>query len=155
MKILLISLLLLALDLNSISFSQDTSSKLGFLYAELAAIDESATPAEEDQVVDSDGDGLSDSQEEQMGTDPDNPDTDGGGVSDGAEASNNDDWRQSDPLNPFDDKCNEPSNDSIENANDQSSAEESGLTKEELAEELQVLQTRVAQSQPGLVLQLL
>lgn len=90
-----------------------------------------------------------------MGTDPDNPDTDGGGVSDGAEASNNDDWRQSDPLNPFDDKCNEPSNDSIENANDQSSAEESGLTKEELAEELQVLQTRVAQSQPGLVLQLL
>jgi hypothetical protein len=135
MQIILISILLLTLAINSTSFSQDTSFELDVLYTELAAIDVSATPAEEDQVVDSDGDGLSDSQEEQMGTDPGNPDTDGGGVSDGAEVSN-DDWRQTDPLNPFDDNSSEPSNDSVENANDQSSTEESGLTNEELAEEL-------------------
>src|SRR4051812_17217743 len=38
-------------------------------------------------ATDSDGDGLSDSFEAQIGTDPLNPDTDGDGVSDGAEYS--------------------------------------------------------------------
>jgi len=37
--------------------------------------------------VDSDGDGLSDAQEAQLGTDPSIADTDGGGISDGAEVS--------------------------------------------------------------------
>lgn len=54
---------------------------------------------------DSDGDGLSDSQEATLGTDPNNPDTDGGGVNDGDEVSNG-----TDPLDPADDvsTCGEP-----------------------------------------------
>ena len=39
------------------------------------------------QLVDSDGDGLSDEEERQIGTDPLNPDTDGDGLSDGLERS--------------------------------------------------------------------
>jgi hypothetical protein len=46
-------------------------------------------------ATDSDGDGLSDAFEAQIGTDPFNPDTDGDGVSDGAEYSYG-----SDPKNP-------------------------------------------------------
>jgi hypothetical protein len=38
---------------------------------------------------DSDGDGLSDADEEKYGTDPDNPDTDGDGISDGDEVHGN------------------------------------------------------------------
>ena len=58
---------------------------------------------------DSDGDGLSDSQEATLGTDPNNPDTDGGGVNDGQEVNDG-----TDPLNPSDDGtvvisvCGEP-----------------------------------------------
>jgi hypothetical protein len=37
--------------------------------------------------VDSDGDGLTDAQERQIGTDPNNPDTDGDGFSDGEEVN--------------------------------------------------------------------
>ena len=48
--------------------------------------------------ADSDGDGLLDDDEEQRGTDPDNPDTDGGGVNDGDEVR-----AGRDPLNYQDD----------------------------------------------------
>ena len=45
---------------------------------------------------DSDGDGLSDEQEKELGTDPNNPDTDGDGLNDGAEVNTT----KTDPLNP-------------------------------------------------------
>lgn len=124
MKIITLSLLLFSLSFNSASFAQDSTSELDALYAELEAIDEAADPAVEDEAADTDGDGLTDTQEAQIGTDPGKPDTDGdgltdaqevhlgtdpcnrdtdgGGVSDGEEAAN-DDWHQSDAFNPFDD----------------------------------------------------
>jgi outer membrane protein OmpA-like peptidoglycan-associated protein len=46
--------------------------------------------------LDSDGDGLLDSQEGDLGTDPFNPDTDGDGLSDGEEVN----LYRTDPLNP-------------------------------------------------------
>ena len=46
---------------------------------------------------DSDGDGLTDVEEQALGTDPNNPDTDGDGISDGDEVQNG-----TDPLNPND-----------------------------------------------------
>jgi outer membrane protein OmpA-like peptidoglycan-associated protein len=47
-------------------------------------------------IVDSDGDGLTDDREAQLGTDPLNPDTDGDGLKDGEEV----DVYGTDPLNP-------------------------------------------------------
>ncbi|MEV5000491.1 Stk1 family PASTA domain-containing Ser/Thr kinase [Nocardioides sp. LML1-1-1.1] len=47
--------------------------------------------------VDTDGDGLSDAQEAQLGTDPNNPDSDGDGISDGQEVT-----AGTDPKNPLD-----------------------------------------------------
>lgn len=46
--------------------------------------------------IDSDGDGLLDSEEAEIGTDPFNPDTDGDGLSDGEEVR----VHKTDPLNP-------------------------------------------------------
>ncbi len=46
--------------------------------------------------IDSDGDGLLDSEEAEIGTDPFNPDTDGDGLSDGEEVR----LHKTDPLNP-------------------------------------------------------
>ena len=46
--------------------------------------------------LDSDGDGLTDTQEADIGTDPFNPDTDGDGLSDGEEVN----LYRTDPLNP-------------------------------------------------------
>ena len=40
------------------------------------------------EAVDSDGDGLSDSEEALLGTDPNNADSDGDGISDGDEVAN-------------------------------------------------------------------
>ena len=48
-----------------------------------------------DPDKDSDGDGLSDEEEKELGTDPNNPDTDGDGVNDGDEVEDG-----TDPLNP-------------------------------------------------------
>lgn len=53
--------------------------------------------------VDSDGDGLTDKEEAQIGTDPFNPDTDGDGLSDGQEVHGtpfNGQTIKTDPLNP-------------------------------------------------------
>lgn len=49
-----------------------------------------------DGPLDSDGDGLSDDEESQIGTDPYNPDTDGDGLKDGEEVNT----YRTDPLNP-------------------------------------------------------
>ncbi|WP_257461735.1 OmpA family protein [Archangium lipolyticum] len=50
-------------------------------------------------VGDSDGDGLSDDKEREIGTDPNNPDSDGGGVNDGEEVR-----RGTDPKTVWDDQ---------------------------------------------------
>jgi peroxiredoxin len=50
-----------------------------------------------DSGMDSDGDGLSDAEEDVLGTDPDEPDTDGDGYDDGVEVDGN-----TDPLDPAD-----------------------------------------------------
>ncbi|NER09470.1 Calx-beta domain-containing protein [Muriicola jejuensis] len=62
-----------------------------------------------DCAVDTDNDGLTDGQENAIGTDPGNPDTDGDGLTDGEEVNNIDDpntsaipERVSDPLDPCD-----------------------------------------------------
>ena len=50
-----------------------------------------------DDGSDIDGDGLTDTQEAEMGTDPTSPDSDGDGYSDGEEVAGN-----TDPLDPYD-----------------------------------------------------
>ncbi len=49
-----------------------------------------------EEAVDTDGDGLTDAEELELGTDPNNPDTDGDGLSDGDEIN----VYGTDPLNP-------------------------------------------------------
>jgi hypothetical protein len=130
MKIITLSLLFLSLAFNSASFGQDDPSELDVLYAELAAIDEPLDPAVEVQDVDTDGDGLTDAQEEELGTDPGNPDTDGGGVNDGDEVSDTD-WRETDPLNPYDDwDDSTPSTDDSEPVSDSSDQSQEDLTNQ-------------------------
>ena len=60
-------------------------------------------PADDDptdcvEPDDCDGDGLTNDEEAEIGTDPNNADTDGGGVDDGTEVANG-----TDPLDPTDD----------------------------------------------------
>jgi hypothetical protein len=54
---------------------------------------------------DTDGDGLTDEEEAERGTDPDNPDTDGDGLTDGQEVANG-----TDPLDPDDPGSSEGGN---------------------------------------------
>ena len=76
----------------------DTEAKLfgsvGMVYRIGAAIP--YRPVVSGGDLDSDGDGLLDSQEADLGTDPFNPDTDGDGLSDGEEVN----LYRTDPLNP-------------------------------------------------------
>ncbi len=53
--------------------------------------------------ADSDEDGLTDAEEANLGTDPNNPDTDGGGVNDGDEVTNG-----TNPLDADDDSADHP-----------------------------------------------
>lgn len=70
--------------------------------------------------ADTDGDGLTDSQEAALGTDPNNPDTDGDTFNDGAEVA-----AGSDPLNPAD----TPGNDApVVTANNQFAVNEGSTT---------------------------
>ncbi|WP_208588454.1 adhesive domain-containing protein, partial [Gracilibacillus suaedae] len=71
----------------------------------------------EDTPVDSDEDGLTDEEEADLGTDPENPDTDGDGINDGDEVDNG-----TDPLDP-----NDPPTDPVD-------SDEDGLTDEEEAD---------------------
>jgi hypothetical protein len=59
--------------------------------------DSLASPFDTNDSVDTDGDGLTDQEEIEIGTDPANPDTDGDGFSDGDEVT-----LGSDPLDPND-----------------------------------------------------
>lgn len=52
---------------------------------QLFAWNRNARPTAHGLAIDSDGDGLTDEEELQLGTDPGNPDTDGDGISDGVE----------------------------------------------------------------------
>ncbi len=52
------------------------------------------------QPFDSDGDGLSNGEERDLGTDPFNPDSDDDGISDGEEVAGVAPWAPTDPLNP-------------------------------------------------------
>ncbi len=52
---------------------------------EIPVTDEPSSDPVENSLLDSDGDGLSDEHELELGTDPDNPDTDGDGLTDGQE----------------------------------------------------------------------
>ena len=73
---------------------------------------------------DTDGDGLSNAEEEALGTDPDNPDSDGDGIDDGDEVtfganpldedSDDDGWLDIDELDPFSD----PDEDGVANLAD-------------------------------------
>ena len=71
-------------------------------------IDTVTVTVEEKKPVDTDGDGLTDDEEKEIGTDPNNPDTDGDGINDGDEVTGdkNKDWDgdgkpdPTDPLNP-------------------------------------------------------
>jgi heat shock protein beta len=53
----------------------------------------------DDTTLDTDGDGLTDREEEELGTDPTNPDTDGDGIDDGDEVEAETD--PNDPHDPF------------------------------------------------------
>ncbi|MDP1588844.1 MAG: hypothetical protein Q8M07_13935, partial [Prosthecobacter sp.] len=79
---------------------EESSALVTAFTGEDTATIESVTPP-----IDTDGDGLTDEEEEALGTNPLLIDTDGGGLSDYEEV-NTDDWRQTDPLNPYDDSPN-------------------------------------------------
>lgn len=71
----------------------------------------------EEPALDSDGDGLTDEEETTLGTDPLVADTDGGGLND-YEETHDDDWRATDPLNPYDDLPTNDNNSEQEASND-------------------------------------
>ncbi|MCU6361143.1 thrombospondin type 3 repeat-containing protein, partial [Enterobacter quasiroggenkampii] len=66
----------------------------GNVYSEVATV---TFNGDGDKGVDTDGDGLTDKEEEDLGTDPKNPDTDGDGLTDKEEVDNG-----TDPLDPND-----------------------------------------------------
>lgn len=84
--------------------ARSPKSDLAAVFAQLADAEaalealEESEDSEDSEETDTDLDGLSDDDEEDLGTDATLADTDGGGASDGAEVNDG-----TDPLNPFDD----------------------------------------------------
>lgn len=77
--------------------SQIHASHSGVLIAAAVLLGMGVSCGDESQVaLDSDGDGLTDAQEIELGTDPHNSDTDGDGLDDGAEVNDH----HTDPTNP-------------------------------------------------------
>ncbi|MCP4166149.1 MAG: hypothetical protein GY759_09690, partial [Chloroflexi bacterium] len=70
------------------------------------------------QPFDSDGDGLSNGEERELGTDPFNPDSDEDGLDDGEEVSGVDPWAPTDPLNPDSDGDEIPDGEEVANGTD-------------------------------------
>jgi Tol biopolymer transport system component len=81
---------------ESASATQTAEAALGGIVAATQTASFNQTQAVNEGERDSDGDGLTDRQEEEIGTDPNNPDTDNDGLSDGEEVLR----RNTDPLNP-------------------------------------------------------
>jgi hypothetical protein len=81
---------------ESASATQTAEAALGDIVAATQTASFNQTQAVEEGERDSDGDGLTDSHELEIGTDPNNPDTDSDGLSDGEEVLR----RNTDPLNP-------------------------------------------------------
>ena len=89
----------LGLDGAEVSFVAGTSSSARSISLDLAGVDGSGTLEDAgsdpvDLVVDTDGDGLSDDEEDALGTDPEDDDTDDDGLSDGDEVNTH----ETDPL---------------------------------------------------------
>ncbi len=81
---------------ESASATQTAEAALGEMVAATQTAAFNQTQAVLEGERDSDGDGLTDKQELEIGTDPNNPDTDDDGLSDGEEVLR----RNTDPLNP-------------------------------------------------------
>jgi hypothetical protein len=80
---------------ESVSATQTAESALGEMVAATQTAAFNQTQAVTEGERDSDGDGLTDTRELEIGTDPNNPDTDDDGLSDGEEVLR----RNTDPLN--------------------------------------------------------
>jgi uncharacterized membrane protein len=81
---------------ESASATQTAEAALGEMVAATQTAAFNQTQAVMEGERDSDGDGLTDKRELEIGTDPNNPDTDSDGLSDGEEVLR----RNTDPLNP-------------------------------------------------------
>jgi TolB protein len=81
---------------ESASATQTVEAAMGEIVSATQTASFNQTQAALEGERDSDGDGLTDRQEEEIGTDPNNPDTDSDGLSDGEEVLR----RNTDPLNP-------------------------------------------------------
>lgn len=88
--------------------AQETAEAL-----EATSVAATATAEEAARLGDNDNDGLTNSQEEEMSTDPENADTDGDGLLDGAEVNQH----GTDPLNPDSDNDGLSDGDEINNYN--------------------------------------
>ncbi len=80
---------------ESVSATQTAEAALGEIVAATQTASFNQTQAANEGERDSDGDGLTDRHELEIGTDPNNPDTDSDGLSDGEEVLR----RNTDPLN--------------------------------------------------------
>ena len=86
----------LQLDTVAVADAGSEAYSIGPVQPAAIAVGQSCTAPEPADDQDSDGDGLSDADEQRLGTDPNNPDSDGDGISDGEEVN----VLGSDPLAP-------------------------------------------------------
>ncbi len=94
-------------DLDGIGTTDplDTDTDDGGVHDGTEVLEDGTDPndGEDDLSTDTDGDGLTDDEEIDLGTDPDDPDTDGDGLTDGEEVGDNhtyDEGEETDPLDP-------------------------------------------------------